>query len=198
VSHALLSGCIACFGYLQTIRTDQGRKFQSQIFHSLAKICGIHLSRTTPPPLRSQRPRGASAQDTEFSHHVSCGQVVDHGHSTGTTRHTHRLQVGLAVIYGRARLRPAPSGAQCAPCTSRPEGRGIHLHTATPPQHGPAATNPSSTRCIPGHIHSQGSPEIDPLVLQREDRRVCVPVLSGGELDGGKRVKKWCPHICIC
>jgi len=48
VSRALLSGWIAHFGCLQTITTDQGRQFESQLFHSLVKMCGIHLSRTTP------------------------------------------------------------------------------------------------------------------------------------------------------
>ena len=48
VSRALISGWIARFGCPQTITTDQGRKFESQLFHSLAKLCGIHLSRTTP------------------------------------------------------------------------------------------------------------------------------------------------------
>jgi hypothetical protein len=48
VSRALLSGWIACFGCPQTITTDQGCQFKSQLFHSLVKMCGIHLSRTTP------------------------------------------------------------------------------------------------------------------------------------------------------
>jgi len=48
VSRALLSGWIARFGCPQTITTEQGRQFESQLFHSLAKMCGIHLSRTTP------------------------------------------------------------------------------------------------------------------------------------------------------
>jgi hypothetical protein len=30
------------------ITTDQGRKFESQLFHSLAKMRGIHLCRTNP------------------------------------------------------------------------------------------------------------------------------------------------------
>ena len=47
VSRALLSGWIVRFGCPQTITTDQGRQFGSQLFHSLAKMCGIHLSRTT-------------------------------------------------------------------------------------------------------------------------------------------------------
>ena len=48
VLSALLSGWISRFGCPQTITTDQGRQFESQLFHNLAKLCGIHLCRTTP------------------------------------------------------------------------------------------------------------------------------------------------------
>jgi len=48
VSRALLSSWIASFGCPQTITTDQGRQFESQLFHSLVKMCGIHLSRMNP------------------------------------------------------------------------------------------------------------------------------------------------------
>jgi len=48
VSRALLSGWIAGFGCPQTITTEQGRQFESNLFHSLTKMCGIHLCRTTP------------------------------------------------------------------------------------------------------------------------------------------------------
>jgi hypothetical protein len=48
VSRALPSGWISCFGCPQTITTDQGRLFESQLFHNLPKLCGIHLFRTTP------------------------------------------------------------------------------------------------------------------------------------------------------
>ncbi|PNF15599.1 hypothetical protein B7P43_G15977, partial [Cryptotermes secundus] len=47
VARALLTGWISRFGCPQTITTDQGRQFESQLFHSLAKLCGIQLSRTT-------------------------------------------------------------------------------------------------------------------------------------------------------
>jgi cleavage and polyadenylation specificity factor subunit 1 len=47
VAHALLTGWISRFGCPQTITTDQGRQFESQLFHSLAILCGIQLSRTT-------------------------------------------------------------------------------------------------------------------------------------------------------
>jgi cleavage and polyadenylation specificity factor subunit 1 len=47
VVRALLTGWISRFGCPQTITTDQGRQFESQLFHSLAKLWGIQLSRTT-------------------------------------------------------------------------------------------------------------------------------------------------------
>jgi cleavage and polyadenylation specificity factor subunit 1 len=44
VAHALLTGWISRFGCLQTINTDQGRQFESQLFESLPKMYGIQLS----------------------------------------------------------------------------------------------------------------------------------------------------------
>jgi hypothetical protein len=48
MSSALLSCWISCFGCPQTITTDEGRQFESHLFHNLVKLCGIHLSRKTP------------------------------------------------------------------------------------------------------------------------------------------------------
>jgi hypothetical protein len=48
VSRALLSGWINPYGCPQSITTDQGRQFEFHLFHCLAKLCGIHLCRTTP------------------------------------------------------------------------------------------------------------------------------------------------------
>jgi transposase InsO family protein len=47
VAHALLTGSISRFGCPQTITTDQGCQFESHIFNSLARMCGIELTRTT-------------------------------------------------------------------------------------------------------------------------------------------------------
>jgi cleavage and polyadenylation specificity factor subunit 1 len=47
VARALLTGWISRFGCPQTITTDQGRQFESQLFHFLARLWGIQLSRTT-------------------------------------------------------------------------------------------------------------------------------------------------------
>jgi cleavage and polyadenylation specificity factor subunit 1 len=47
VACALLTCWISRFGCPQTIITDQGRQFESQLFYSLARLCGIQLSRTS-------------------------------------------------------------------------------------------------------------------------------------------------------
>jgi hypothetical protein len=47
VALALLSGWIVGFGCPQTIITDQRRQIESYLFRSLAKLCGIQISRTT-------------------------------------------------------------------------------------------------------------------------------------------------------
>jgi transposase InsO family protein len=47
VARALLAGWISRLGCPQSITTDQGGQFESQLFHSLAKLYGIQLSRTT-------------------------------------------------------------------------------------------------------------------------------------------------------
>jgi cleavage and polyadenylation specificity factor subunit 1 len=47
VARALLTGWMSRFSCPQTITTDQGWQFESQLFQSLAKMCGIQLSRTT-------------------------------------------------------------------------------------------------------------------------------------------------------
>jgi hypothetical protein len=47
VAYALFTGSTSRFGCPQTITTDQGRQFESKLFHSLAKLCRIQLSRTT-------------------------------------------------------------------------------------------------------------------------------------------------------
>jgi cleavage and polyadenylation specificity factor subunit 1 len=51
VTHDALAAAHADDDELQTlpiITTDQGRQFESQLFHSLAQMCGIQLRRTTP------------------------------------------------------------------------------------------------------------------------------------------------------
>ena len=63
VSSVLLSGWIARFGSPQTITTDQGRQFESHLFHSLAKMCCTHLSRTTP-----HHPAANSSQSDYIAH----------------------------------------------------------------------------------------------------------------------------------
>ena len=47
VSKALLTGWISRFGCPQTITTDQGRQFESELFQDLARVCGFKRIRTT-------------------------------------------------------------------------------------------------------------------------------------------------------
>jgi transposase InsO family protein len=63
VARTLLTGCISHFGCPQTITTNQGRQFESQPFHSLAKLCGIQLSWMT-------------------THHPIADGLVEHFHQT--------------------------------------------------------------------------------------------------------------------
>jgi cleavage and polyadenylation specificity factor subunit 1 len=63
LARALLTGWISRFGCPQTITTDQGRQFESQLFQSLAKLCGVQLSRPT-------------------AHHPAANGLVDRFHRT--------------------------------------------------------------------------------------------------------------------
>jgi cleavage and polyadenylation specificity factor subunit 1 len=47
VARVVLTARISRFGCPQTITTDYGRQFKSQLFHSLARFYGIQLSRPT-------------------------------------------------------------------------------------------------------------------------------------------------------
>jgi cleavage and polyadenylation specificity factor subunit 1 len=58
-----LTSWISRFGFPQIITTDQARQFESQLFHSLAKLCGIQLSRTT-------------------AHHPAANRLVERFHRT--------------------------------------------------------------------------------------------------------------------
>jgi transposase InsO family protein len=46
LARALLTGWKFRFGCPQTITNDQGHQFESKLFHSLAKLCGIQHSGT--------------------------------------------------------------------------------------------------------------------------------------------------------
>jgi cleavage and polyadenylation specificity factor subunit 1 len=47
VARAPRTGWISRFGCQQTINTDQGHQFESQLFQTLARMCGIQLAWTT-------------------------------------------------------------------------------------------------------------------------------------------------------
>jgi hypothetical protein len=88
----------ARFGCPQTVTTDQGRQFESQLFRSLAKLCGIQLSRTT-----IHHP--AADGLTQSSHHVPRRPTLDRGASPGSPRCPHSIQNGPASVSSRAHLR---------------------------------------------------------------------------------------------
>jgi cleavage and polyadenylation specificity factor subunit 1 len=47
LAHTQITGWISCFGCQQTITTDQAHQFESQLFQTLARMCGIQLSQIT-------------------------------------------------------------------------------------------------------------------------------------------------------
>lgn len=63
VTRAFLTNWISRYGCPKKIVTDQGRQFESQLFHSLAKLCGIKLARTT-------------------AYHPSCNGMIERMHRT--------------------------------------------------------------------------------------------------------------------
>ncbi|CAB3388540.1 Hypothetical predicted protein [Cloeon dipterum] len=63
VARAFHSNWISRFGAPETVITDQGRQFESQLFKSLASLCGVHLARTT-------------------AYHPACNGMVERLHRT--------------------------------------------------------------------------------------------------------------------
>jgi cleavage and polyadenylation specificity factor subunit 1 len=133
VAHALLNGWISRFGCPQTITTDQGRQLESQLFHALAKLCGIHLSRTT-------------------AHHPASNRLVERFHQTLKTaimchadeKWTEALPIVLLGIP--AAFKERPTGISCRACTqtatSNPQRNAVsdHRHCGATATHPPTTT----------------------------------------------------------
>ena len=103
-SRALLSGWISRFGC--TTDNNHRPRTTNRVtpVHNLAKMCGINLCRT-PPPSRSQWPRGTATSHTEGRHHVSRGRTVDRGPAASPPRNSHDLKEDLQsssaeFVYG--------------------------------------------------------------------------------------------------
>jgi cleavage and polyadenylation specificity factor subunit 1 len=155
VAHALLSGWIARFGCPQTITTDQRRQFESHLFRSLDKLCGIQLSRTT-------------------AHHPAANGLVERFHRTlkavimcradeqwtaalplvflgVRTAFKEGLQASVAeLVYGEPLRIPDELRT---PSTSN---RAIKTHPAAPPTNGSASPGSGSTTHLSDYIRPQG------------------------------------------
>jgi hypothetical protein len=81
LSTALLAGP-------ETIATNHGRQFESQLFQSLAKLCGIQLSRTTAQHPASNGLVERFPPDAQGIH-VPYRPTVDRSASPGSPRHPH-------------------------------------------------------------------------------------------------------------
>jgi hypothetical protein len=97
LSRSLLSGCISLFCCPQSTTTNQGRQFESRLFHKQAKLCDFRLFRTTPP-FHRQWNRGTIAPFDDGSHHVLRGEAMGRRTANSPPRHTHNLQGGSAVF----------------------------------------------------------------------------------------------------
>ena len=91
VSRAPRSGWITRFGCPQTITTDQGRQFESNLFHSLAKMCRIHLCRMTPH-------HPAANGLVEHLHHTMKAIIMCHGDEQWTEALT-LVPLGIRTAY---------------------------------------------------------------------------------------------------
>lgn len=108
VSRTLLSGWISCCGCPQTITTDQERQFKSQLFHNLARLCSIHLCKTTP-------------------HHPAANGLVEQLHCTlkaaimchvdeQWTKALPLVPLGIRTTYKKDFSHPQHSLSMASPC----------------------------------------------------------------------------------
>jgi hypothetical protein len=115
---ALLSGWISRFGCPQTIMTNQGFQFESQLFHNLVKLGVIHLCRMTPTP-RSQLPCAMAAPHAEDRHHVPCGQAVDQVPATSPHGAAATNPGSMPFVPGHIRPQGSPGLDPCIPAAGR-------------------------------------------------------------------------------
>jgi transposase InsO family protein len=105
VARALLTGWISRFGCPLTITTDQGRQFESHLFQSLARMCGIQLAR--------------AAAD-----HPAANGLVERFHRTlkaGTMCHADQdWTEALPLVFFGIRTAPTSIGTELSSCTANP------------------------------------------------------------------------------
>jgi hypothetical protein len=152
VARALLIGLTSRLGCLQAITTNQGCQFESQLFHSLAKLCGIPHSRTTAHHPTANRL-------LEHFHQKLKAAIMCHADQHWTMAHPLVL-LGICMVFKEDLQASVAELVYGEPLADSQPSESSTPHHRAPPTHGPPQTSSGSTPCLPGYIHAQRPQEV--------------------------------------
>jgi cleavage and polyadenylation specificity factor subunit 1 len=196
VARALVAGWISRLGCPQTITTDQGRQFESQLFRFLARMCGTQLSRTT-----AHHPAANSLVDR--FHRTLKAAIMCHGDQQWTealplvllgirTSYRADLQASVAeLVYGEPLSIP---GELLIPAAGLAEPEQLitqlrrHMARLRP---APAARHASPTTFVHKDLH-----DCTHVFLRQDATRRALDPLTAAPSRSSRGDKKRCSSLC--